>query len=69
MGDAAQTTYQGHPSIHDYLDYNSPLTSSRWNGTLNHADMQGGMLCADGHVERIKRSAIEPKRWNLTLKE
>jgi prepilin-type N-terminal cleavage/methylation domain-containing protein len=69
MGDAAQTTYSNYPSIHPYLDYNSPLTSGRWNGALNHADRRGGMLCADGHVERIDRYSIEPKRWNLTLKE
>jgi prepilin-type N-terminal cleavage/methylation domain-containing protein len=69
IGDAAQTTYEGYPSIHNYLDYNSPLTSSRWNGALIHADGRGGMLCADGHVERIPHYTIEPKRWNLTLKE
>ena len=60
LTDAGKTTYQGYPSVHDYVTPKTTSTMARFGFSVHNNSMN--LLYADGHAGNQKRESFDDTR-------
>ena len=60
LTDAGKTTYQGYPSVHDYVTPKTTSTMDRFGFSVHNNSMN--LLYADGHAGNQKRESFDDTR-------